>query len=83
MTAEEKLEEIFSLHINRGASYVYGHTEVLVIQAMQEYALMKCKQLLEIVADKARINFSNDKANDFGINKDSILNCVDLEKFCK
>ena len=54
-----------------------------IVSALEGFAEMKCKRLLEIVAKEARINFSNDKANDFSIDKDSILNVVDLEEFCK
>jgi hypothetical protein len=81
MTVEEFLEKNYF-----GMTLDIAHSDVMendVKTAMQEYAQMKCKQLLKIVVKEARINFSNDKSNDFGIDKDSILNCVDLEKFCK
>lgn len=48
---------------------------------VKEYTKLKCQELLLIVAEKARIDFRNDKANDFGIDVDSILNAVDLDSF--
>lgn len=60
-------------------------------KAMQEYAKMKCKELLDIVVDKAKtktIYESNDQpSSSFGdyeydvVDKDSILNAVDLDSF--
>lgn len=58
-----------------------------------EYTKLKCQELLEIVTDKVRIVEDGDIDNpyeeyflDLGgslrVNKDSILNAVDLEKFC-
>jgi hypothetical protein len=65
-------------------SNIYNETEEVVIQAIQEYAQLKCKQLLEIVAEKAEIEW--DAVNNYTdlahISKDSILNCVNLEEFC-
>lgn len=72
MTAEE-----FIKYIEEDGKYTFGYKE-----CMQKFAKQKCKELLLLVAEKARIDFRNDKANDFGIDKDSILNAVDLEKFC-
>ena len=48
-------------------------------RAMQDYATMKCKELLEIVAEKA------DKAHVGGwdLDRDEVLNAVDLNSFCK
>ena len=57
-------------------------TEDDILDCMHEYAKLKCQELLLLVAKKARIDFRNNKANDFGIDVDSILNCVDLENFC-
>ena len=58
-----------------------------------EYTKLKCQELLEIVTDKVRIVEDGDIDNpyeeyflDLGgflrVDKDSILNAVDLEKFC-
>ena len=93
MTAEELLNKNYEgssiwgdLYKGRGDVYYENDT----IKAMQEYAEIKCKKLLEIVAEKAEtkelfVNGSNggwyDKVSK--VNRDSILNCVDIESFCK
>jgi len=66
--------------------------EADIIEVIQEYAKMKCKELLEIVAEKAKIiNTSTDEtysvfyldnSYDLEIDKISILDAVDLEIFC-
>lgn len=67
--------------------------EVNIIEVIQEYAKMKCKELLEIVAEKAMIDTEwefttgisegySKKLIGYNIDKDSILNAVDLETFC-
>lgn len=45
---------------------------------MKEYTKMKCKELLEVVAEKAKIR-------DFGytVSRDSIINAVNLDEFIK
>lgn len=52
---------------------------------LQEYAKIKCKELLEIVAEKASqqtlFGEYGDGRHKIIINKDSILNAVDLETF--
>ena len=90
MTAEQYLldniEEVFGKH---------GDTSQFeeVAEAMKEYARMKCQELLLLVAEKVRIIEDGDINNpyeeyflDLGgslrVDKDSILNAVDLEKFC-
>lgn len=93
MTAEEILEQTFNLYEYRMVGGVYNQTEEVVLEAMREYARLKCKELLEIVAEKVRIVEDGDIDNpyeeyflDLGgslrVNKDSILNAVDLEDFC-
>jgi hypothetical protein len=47
-------------------------------EAMKEYAYLKCKELLEIVAEKATVI---EYWNDWYVEKDSILNAVDLKQF--
>ena len=46
--------------------------------ALQGFAKMKCKELLEVVAEKAKII-------DFGyaVSRDSIINAVNLDEFIK
>ena len=66
----------------------YGDTSQMeeFAKAMQEYTRIKCKELLEIVAEKAEVktvsipNGLNIKT--CVVDKDSILNVIDLEKFC-
>lgn len=45
--------------------------------AMQEYAELKCRRLLEILAEKADSSFED------CITSDDILNVLDLNSFCK
>jgi hypothetical protein len=47
---------------------------------MKKYAELKCKELLEIVAEKAEITGCYSSPH---IDKDSILNAVDLKEFIK
>ena len=56
---------------------------------VQEYARIKCKELLEIVAEKAKVEekyFPNELGGRHksvgSVDKDSILNVVDLDSFC-
>jgi 16S rRNA C1402 N4-methylase RsmH len=51
--------------------------EADIIEVIQEYAKIKCKKLLDIVGEKVE-----KRLTDFEIDKDSILNAVDLETFC-
>jgi len=93
MTAEDFLQE--HLEISCFYSDVYEETVCFskdVQKAMKEYARLKCKELLEIVAKKAKtktVYEANDQpSSSFGdyeyevVDKDSILNAVDLEEFC-
>ena len=50
----------------------------LIEKAMKEYTELKCKELLEIVAEKAYAQVEYDCAV---IDKDSILNAVNLKEF--
>ena len=59
---------------------LHFRTKVVDVWTTKEYARMKCKELLEIVAEKARIDF--DEYWEAIVDKDSILNAVDLETFC-
>lgn len=47
---------------------------------IRKYTKMKCKELLEIVVEKAKIYDS--KYDGFHVDKNSILNAIDLETFC-
>ncbi len=90
MTAEEILEEWLSQ--TDQTNLKEGHYFVIK-EAMKEFAELKCKELLEIVVQKAEtktIYESNDQpSSSFGdyeydvVDKDSILNAVDLKEFIK
>ena len=75
MTAKSILEEWLSQ--TDQTNLKQGHYFVIE-EAMKEYAKMKCKELLEIVAEKAKIT-------DFGytVSRDSIINAVNLDEFIK
>ena len=89
MTAEKLLKNKYKLEGNRGELRIDQ-----IIMFMQEYAKIKCKELLEIVAEKAKvIQYSayidmppekEIRGENFVIqvDKDSVLNAVDLEDFC-
>jgi hypothetical protein len=86
----EDVNQQFNLDVT-GDCYI--KTQKDIVKSMQEYAKEKCKELLEIVAKKARIIEDGDIDNpyeeyplDLGgsvrVDKDSILNAIDLETFC-
>ena len=52
--------------------------ERYVLRAMKEYAKMKCKELLEIVAEKAQVTYYG-----YAVSRDSIINAVNLDEFIK
>ena len=90
MTAEEELSNVFR---ETGFDIDNKIQQKLVLGAMKSYAKMKCQELLLLVAEKARIIEDGDVDNpyedyflDLGgslrVDKDSILNVIDLEKFC-
>jgi hypothetical protein len=57
-----------------------------LVDILKEFAELKCKELLEIVAEKAELDYEkydNYDAQSCEINKDSILNAVDLKEFIK
>lgn len=71
------IEEI--LQINQSQAY-YNQNSDYRIKSMKDYAKLKCQELLEIVAEKAKIT----KSVNFGwekVDKGSILSAVDLNKF--
>ena len=68
----------------------------LLTYFMKEYAKMKCKELLEVVAKKAKIRdedgdvyeqpkgfYCNGELYETWVDKDSILNAVNLDEFIK
>ena len=85
----------FNLQVTRDC---YIHTQRQIEKAMQEYARLKCQELLLLVAEKANIRHTFTSAIDgktthsydkifsaensmFTIDKDYILNAVDLDSF--
>lgn len=97
MTAKNILEEWLSQ--TDQTNLKQGHYFVIE-EAMKEYAKMKCKELLEIAAEKClieeihkrpidgsitkRLSYAFGGENtEYTINKDSILNAVNLNEFIK
>lgn len=78
MTAHEFLDkEHFYLIIDSRDTNIDSED---IEQAIKEYSKLKCQELLEIVAEKAKVE---EVWNNYYVNKDSILNAVDLDKFIK
>jgi len=89
MKAEELLEQLLE-------EYHYDKDAIMVSTAFldmfaKEYARLKCKELLEIVAEKAKTKtiyeINDQPSSSFGdyeydvVDKDTILNAVDLNSF--
>ena len=79
----------FNLNLSRDC---YIATQHNIKKAMQEYAKQKCQELLLLVAEKARIIgedgnkqpytfYCNGEEYEVSVDKDSILNAVDLDSF--
>lgn len=102
MTAEKVLEDTFDLYKYRMASPPYHQAEEAVLDAMNEFAKLKCQELLSLVAEKAKIKrktkslvdgylkITNQKDDEleairifYSVDKESIINCVDLDEFIK
>jgi hypothetical protein len=81
MTAKHTLTE-WLLQTDQ-TKFKEGHYFVIE-EAMKEYAKLKCQELLEIVAEKAEVKDFYILSEPFCkiVDIDSILNAVDLEKFC-
>lgn len=80
-------EEIRIAFYNDGDSRAYDQDEFYL---MKKYAKLKCQELLEIVAEEAQIKQEIEYIHSsvgYGsvhvIDKDSILNAVDLDEFIK
>jgi len=76
----EDVSQRFNLDVTRDC---YIKTQKDIVKSMQEYAKIKCQELLEIVAEKANIKTENSGGINeiLVVDKDSILNAVDLETF--
>lgn len=57
-------------------------TEDCILDCMKEYARLKCEELLEIVADNVYAQVEYDWNASY-VDRDSILNAVDLNEFIK
>jgi hypothetical protein len=78
MTAKEVLDKTDCNEYVQGevfGDFYYETTDILT--AMKEFAELKCKELLEIVAEKA------DEAHVGGwdLDRDEVLNAVNLKEF--
>lgn len=87
MTAEEILEKQDCNGYASGEIYgTFYYEKEDILKAMKEFAELKCKELLEIVAENAEAiegyntGFSGSAAS---VDKESILNVVDLKEFIK
>jgi len=89
MTAEDLLHEsYFNIVLDIRETYL---TDSDITSAMKEYARLKCEELLKIVSEKAKASIEYTYSGNVGeyrdewaiINKDSILNAVDLNEFIK
>jgi hypothetical protein len=93
MTAEGILKEWLSQ--TDQTNLKEGHY-IVIKQAMIEFAELKCKELLKIVAEKAKIKdengyvyyqphtfYCNGEKHETWVDKNSILNAVDLKEFIK
>ena len=78
MTAENLLHEsYFYIVLDIRGTYL---TDSDITSAMKEYARLKCEELLKIVAEKAEVEYD---WNASYVDRDSILNAVDLNEFIK
>jgi hypothetical protein len=77
----EDVNQKFNLNATRDC---FIKTQKDIVLSMQEYARLKCEELLEIVAEKAEIKtvgFSGLNTKTCVVDRDSILNAVDLDSF--
>lgn len=81
MTADDFLQDSLKIsHFYIDECKEMGCFSRDVQKAMVEFAELKCKELLEIVAEKATVF---EYWNDWYVDKDSILKAVDLKEFIK
>lgn len=73
-----KAEEFFKEYLEFSGA---GNVDFELAEVMRKYAKQKCKELLEIIAEKAEATIMYD-GEYASVDKDSILNAVDLDKFC-
>ena len=79
-----KAEEVLKKQKRLGLHDFYYEDEEIIV-SMREYAKLKCQELLEIVAEKVKRKEveipSGLKIITTEIDKDSIINAVDLDSF--
>jgi hypothetical protein len=73
----EDVNQKFNLNATRDC---FIKTQKDIVRAMQEYARLKCEELLEIVAEKAEV-YRSEGGYENWVDKDSVLNAVDLDEF--
>jgi len=88
MTAEDFLQE----HLEISYFYNDKYDKMCCLsndvqKAMKEYAKLKCQELLLLVAEKAKVTTIwegtiGSEYVDYDVDRDSIINAVDLETFC-
>jgi hypothetical protein len=77
----EDVNQRFNLDVTRDC---YIKTQKDIVKSMNEYVKEKCKELLEIVAEKAEtktVGFPGLNTKTCTVDRDSILNAVDLDSF--
>ena len=87
----EDVNQHFNLDVTRDC---YVKTQKDIVKSMKEYTTLKCKELLEIVAKKAKVKnedgkvyqqphifYCNGEEHKIFVDKDSLLNAVDLDSF--
>jgi hypothetical protein len=77
----EDVNQRFNLDVTRDC---YIKTQKDIVKSMNEYAKEKCQELLEIVAEKAEtktVGFPGLNTKTCAVDRDSILNAVDLDSF--
>jgi hypothetical protein len=94
MTAEQKFEKFFNSFPRYGTTLAEDWKKEIV-ELSKDFTEQKCKELLEIVAEKAKIkkeyyrdsnlksNYGDPEIEIMVIDKDSILNAVNLKEFIK
>jgi hypothetical protein len=80
MTVEKFIKTHTFKYDSTKTDYI-GMNQSALEESLKTFAELKCKELLEIVANLAEVNVLG--YNDYEVDKDSILNAVDLKEFIK
>jgi hypothetical protein len=81
MTAEQKFEKFFNSFPRYGTTLAEDWKKEIV-ELSKDFTEQKCKELLEIVAEKAEVRLGISSCN-YVVDKDSILNAVNLKEFIR